>query len=83
METFLLNEGRNPGSLCVLFDQLLLNVGDFDEPAVEPSIDQGCLGTPAEGVAMLDCAARQQSTSGLDICSDNFVRVLNVLALVV
>jgi hypothetical protein len=32
---------------------------------------------------MLDCAARQQSTSGLDICSDNFVRVLNVLALVV
>ena len=59
VESFLLHEGGNPGSLGVLFDEILLNVGDLDEPTVEASINQRCLGAPAEGVAMLDCAARE------------------------
>lgn len=83
MESFLLHEGGNPCSLGVLFDELLLNVGDLDEPTVEASIDQRCLGSPAEGVAMLDSAAREKSARSFDICSDDFVGVLNVLTLIV
>jgi hypothetical protein len=32
---------------------------------------------------MLDCAAGEKSARGLDICSDDFVGVLNVLTLIV
>jgi hypothetical protein len=32
---------------------------------------------------MLDSAAREQSACGLDICSDDFVGVLYVLALII
>jgi hypothetical protein len=32
---------------------------------------------------MLDCAAGEKSARGLDICSDDFVGVLNVLALII
>jgi hypothetical protein len=57
METFLLNEGGDPGRLCVFNEQIFLNVGDLNEPAIETSVDERGLRAPAEGVTMLDSSA--------------------------
>jgi hypothetical protein len=82
METLFLHKRWDPLSLCVFLKQVFLNVSHFNEPTVKSSVDKGGLRAPAEGVAMLNCSAGQQSTRRFEICSDNLVSVLDILACV-
>ena len=40
VETLLLDERGHPGAVLVVLDQLLLDIGDLDEPGIEGSIDK-------------------------------------------
>ena len=54
VETLFLDVSRDPGAVLVVLDQLILNVSDLNEPGVESSVDQGSVGSPAEGITMDD-----------------------------
>jgi hypothetical protein len=55
METFFLDEGWYPFTVLVVFDQLIFNICNLDEPAIECSINQGSLRSPAIWITMDNC----------------------------
>lgn len=83
VESFLLNEGRNPSSFGILFKKIFLDVSHFNEPTVKTPVDERGLGTPAEGVTMLNRATGHQSTCSLNVGGDHFVSFLDVLTFIV
>lgn len=74
-----MDKARNPTSRLVELNKSLLDVSDLDEPTVKASVDKRCLRTPAEGVAMLDCAVGEKSASCFQVLHDDFVGFLDVL----
>jgi len=83
MESFSLNGFRNPQSFFVFFNQFWFDICDFDEPAVECTIDQGGLGAPAERIAVPNGAGVNHTSSLLQISHNVFVSIFNILALII
>lgn len=82
MESFFLDEFWDPFCCLVLCDQLLFNLGNFDKPAIEATVDKWSLASPAEWVAVLHGTGTQEATSSLKVGLDLLVSVLDVDALV-
>ena len=82
MESLFLDESRHPSSGFVQLDETILDVSHLDEPAVKSTVDERGLTTPAEGIAMLDCAVSEQASLVLEILDDGLVSVLDVDTLV-
>ena len=83
MESLLLHKLRDPFGCLVLLDELLLDLSNFNEPAIESTIDQWSLTSPAERVAMLHCSSTQETTLVLQVLLDLLVSFLDVDALIV
>ena len=80
MEALLLDERWNPASRLVELNKPFLDLSHFDEPAVEAAVDERCLTTPAEGIAMVHSAVGKESSSCLQIGNDHFVSILDINA---
>ena len=78
MEALLLDERWNPASRLVELNEPLLELSHFDEPAVETAVDERCLTTPAEGIAMVHSAVGKESSSRLQISNDHLVSILDI-----
>ena len=82
MESLFLDERRNPACCLVELNKSWLNVSDFDEPAVETSIDERGLTTPAERITMSDCSAAEKFACSLQVSDNSLVSILDVLTLI-
>ena len=80
MEALLLDKGWNPAGRLVELNKPLLDLSDFDEPAVEATIDKRCLTSPAEGIAMDNGTASKESPGCLQIGNYHLVSILDVHA---
>jgi len=67
VETLFLDNSRHPFSFFVFLNEFVLNISDFDEPAVESTINKRSLTSPAEGITMLDSSLVQKTATGLQI----------------
>ncbi len=57
-------------------------MSDLDEPAIESTVDERGLTTPAERITMLDCAVGKKTALCLQVLDDGLVGILDVDALV-
>lgn len=83
VESLLLDEGGDPVGLLVVGEKSVLDLGDVHEPAGNGSVDEGSIGSPAEGVAVLDGVLVDELSLGLQSLHDVLIAVLDVSALVV
>jgi hypothetical protein len=83
MESFFLNCSWDPVSLFVLFNQLRLDICDLNEPAIESSVNQRCLRTPAKRIAVLNCTWVDHSSSFFEVRHNIFVGIFDVLSLII
>lgn len=67
VETLFLDSSRHPFSVFVFLNEFFLHISDFDEPAVESTINKRSLTSPAEGITMLDSSLIQKTATGLQI----------------
>ena len=82
MEALLLDKARNPSVCLVQLDEASLDVSHLDEPAVESSVDERSLTTPAEGITMSNCTGTEESALVLQVFLDDLVGILDVDTLV-
>ena len=61
---FLLDEVWHPVGLCVGAEEPLLHVLHPDEPGGHGPVDEGRVGAPAEGVAVLEAVGGDQAPQG-------------------
>ena len=82
MEALFLDERRNPASCLVQFNQALLDICYFNEPAIKASVNKRCLTTPAEGITMLNSTVSEKSTLSFQVLDDCLISILDVDALI-
>jgi len=63
VESLLLDALRNPSSGLVVSNEILLDVSDLNEPAVETTIDQRFLGSPAEWITMVNSSLGNETAT--------------------
>jgi hypothetical protein len=61
---------------------LILDVSNFDKPAVECSVNQRLLGSPTEWIRVSNSSTGYESASFLKVLSDDFISILDVLSVV-
>lgn len=82
MEALFLNKGRYPSCSLIQLNKPTLDLSDLDKPAIETTIDERCLTSPAVGIAMLDCSIGKKTSSCLQVSDDILVGIFNVLSMV-
>ena|SRR5436853_1562041 len=67
----------HPSDLIVLTQHFFLDGGDFDEPLVCRSKDEGCFASPAVRVRVFDCFLFPEKVLGFEIFDNHSVRIPN------
>jgi len=80
MEALFLDERGYPLGCGVVLDDILFNISDLDEPAVEATVHKRSLTAPAEGVAMVDSTLGKNFALVLQVLNDLFISIFDVLA---
>ena len=82
VKLLLLDDLGDPVGLVIVLDEVLLDLGDPDEPGRHRLVDEGSVAAPAEGVVVLEHVLADESPAFLQVLHDDLVGVLDVESLV-
>ena len=82
MKLAILNDFRNPVSFLIIFDQIVFELSDSNEPSRDSLIDKRRVTSPAERIVVPINIFLDKSTSFFQIFHDDLIRIFNIFSLV-